>query len=57
VLGIAGAHVHHYGKSPRPGRKVGHVTITAPDETLLHARLAELRTATPELFTGVAHFE
>jgi 5-(carboxyamino)imidazole ribonucleotide synthase len=32
VLRIPGAHFHDYGKSPRPGRKLGHVTITAPDE-------------------------
>lgn len=29
ILGIPGAHFHHYGKSERPGRKVGHVTILA----------------------------
>jgi 5-(carboxyamino)imidazole ribonucleotide synthase len=29
LLAISGAHVHVYGKSPRPGRKVGHVTVTA----------------------------
>jgi 5-(carboxyamino)imidazole ribonucleotide synthase len=29
LLAIEGAHVHAYGKSPRPGRKVGHVTVTA----------------------------
>ena len=27
VLGIAGAHLHLYDKEPRPGRKVGHITI------------------------------
>jgi 5-(carboxyamino)imidazole ribonucleotide synthase len=26
-----GAKVHDYGKEPRPGRKVGHVTTTGPD--------------------------
>ena len=31
VLAVAGAHLHRYGKSLRPGRKVGHVTVTAPD--------------------------
>ncbi|MHA7835395.1 MAG: 5-(carboxyamino)imidazole ribonucleotide synthase, partial [Algiphilus sp.] len=25
VLGVQGAHLHHYGKAPRPGRKVGHI--------------------------------
>lgn len=27
VLAVPGAHLHLYGKEPRPGRKVGHVTI------------------------------
>jgi 5-(carboxyamino)imidazole ribonucleotide synthase len=29
LAAIAGAHVHLYGKSPRPGRKLGHVTLRA----------------------------
>ena len=28
-LAIPGAHLHLYGKAPRPGRKLGHVTVTA----------------------------
>lgn len=35
-LAIAGAHVHFYGKTARPGRKIGHVT--ALGETLDEAR-------------------
>jgi 5-(carboxyamino)imidazole ribonucleotide synthase len=27
VAAVAGAHLHLYGKEPRPGRKLGHVTI------------------------------
>ncbi len=27
LAAIPGAHVHRYGKEPRPGRKVGHVTL------------------------------
>jgi 5-(carboxyamino)imidazole ribonucleotide synthase len=27
MLAIPGAHVHLYGKAPRPGRKLGHVTL------------------------------
>ncbi len=27
---VEGVHVHLYGKEPRPGRKIGHVTCTAP---------------------------
>jgi len=29
VLRIPGAHLHLYGKSPRPGRKLGHITLRA----------------------------
>lgn len=29
ILSIPGAHLHCYGKQPRPGRKVGHVTVCA----------------------------
>jgi 5-(carboxyamino)imidazole ribonucleotide synthase len=32
VLRIAGAHLHLYGKSPRRGRKVGHVTVRTANE-------------------------
>ena len=29
ILAVPGAHLHLYGKSPRPGRKLGHVTLCA----------------------------
>jgi 5-(carboxyamino)imidazole ribonucleotide synthase len=29
ALSVEGAHVHLYGKEPRPGRKLGHVTVCA----------------------------
>jgi 5-(carboxyamino)imidazole ribonucleotide synthase len=29
VMTIPGVHWHDYGKSPRPGRKIGHATLTA----------------------------
>jgi 5-(carboxyamino)imidazole ribonucleotide synthase len=34
VLAVPGARLHLYGKSPRPGRKLGHITLRdpAPDE-------------------------
>jgi 5-(carboxyamino)imidazole ribonucleotide synthase len=32
LLTLAGAHVHLYGKEPRAGRKVGHVTLVDPDD-------------------------
>jgi len=40
VLAIVGAHLHLYGKVPRPGRKLGHVTLTGRDD--LEAAVAEL---------------
>ncbi len=39
VLTIPGAHLHDYGKSPRPGRKLGHVTVVGDDDTELSTRL------------------
>ena len=32
VLAVAGAHLHLYGKEPRRGRKLGHVTLVEPTE-------------------------
>jgi 5-(carboxyamino)imidazole ribonucleotide synthase len=31
ALGVPGVHVHLYGKEPRPGRKLGHVTVCGDD--------------------------
>jgi 5-(carboxyamino)imidazole ribonucleotide synthase len=31
ALAVPGAHVHLYGKAPRPGRKLGHVTVCGED--------------------------
>lgn len=42
VLEIPGAHYHNYGKTPRPGRKLGHATLTSQSRTELLARLAHL---------------
>jgi 5-(carboxyamino)imidazole ribonucleotide synthase len=42
VLAVPDAHLHWYGKEPRPGRKVGHITVRAPDTTTLEQRVAEL---------------
>jgi 5-(carboxyamino)imidazole ribonucleotide synthase len=39
MLAIDGAHLHQYGKAPRPGRKVGHVTVTGAGDW---QRIAEL---------------
>ncbi len=42
VLAVPGAHLHDYGKAPRPGRKLGHVTVVADTPSELDARLATL---------------
>jgi len=42
VLAVAGAHLHDYGKLPRPGRKLGHCTLVDSDRTELLRRLAQL---------------
>lgn len=42
MLAVPGAHLHLYGKTPRPGRKLGHVTVTAPDDATLDERLRQL---------------
>jgi 5-(carboxyamino)imidazole ribonucleotide synthase len=42
VLAVPDAHLHRYGKSPRPGRKLGHITVRAADEATLDARLTQL---------------
>ena len=42
ALGVPDAKVHLYGKTARPGRKLGHVTVRAEDarRALAHAREA-----------------
>ena len=39
VLTAVDAHWHDYGKQARPGRKVGHATVCAPDAAQLATRL------------------
>ncbi len=42
VLAVPGAHLHVYGKDPRPGRKVGHATVRAQGDGELQEALARL---------------
>jgi len=52
VLAVPGAHLHLYGKEPRPGRKLGHVTLVEPAEATeraLHALVSDARAAKPPL--------
>ena len=37
-LAVEGAHVHLYGKDPRPGRKLGHVTVCGDDAEVVRAQ-------------------
>ncbi len=43
ILAIPGAHLHLYGKAPRPGRKIGHVTIVDSDPAKAAASAAKVR--------------
>jgi len=47
ILCLPDTHLHLYGKTPRQGRKLGHVTARAPDASTLAARLAHLRRLMP----------
>ena len=42
VMKIRGAHMHDYGKDPRPGRKVGHITVRTNDPEYLRQVTADL---------------
>jgi 5-(carboxyamino)imidazole ribonucleotide synthase len=48
-LAVEGAHVHLYGKEPRPGRKLGHVTVCGDEAEQVRARAwsAALALGTP----------
>ncbi len=47
VLRVPCAHVYLYDKSPRPGRKVGHVNVTGADAGAVAATLARLESLRP----------
>jgi len=40
--GKAGIHLHVYGKSSAPGRKLGHVTVIADSREILEERLRQV---------------
>ena len=42
VLQIPGAHLHQYGKTPRPGRKLGHITLRTDRRDALAEPLAQM---------------
>ena len=43
ILNFPGAHLHDYGKAPRPGRKLGHCTILRPRRDEVLEALRQLR--------------
>jgi 5-(carboxyamino)imidazole ribonucleotide synthase len=43
VMAVPGAHLHLYGKEPRPNRKIGHITLRADSEAVLQERLELLK--------------
>jgi len=45
LLRLPGAHVHLYGKEPRHGRKLGHVTLVGADEATVAAAVALVEAA------------
>jgi 5-(carboxyamino)imidazole ribonucleotide synthase len=42
ALAVGGLHWHDYGKQPRPGRKIGHATLTADSPEALRERAERL---------------
>lgn len=42
LLSIPGVRLHDYNKAPRPGRKIGHVCVLAPDGETLETRVSEV---------------
>ena len=42
ILGIEGAHLHDYAKAPRPGRKLGHITVVERSAALRDRRARRL---------------
>lgn len=47
VLAVPGASLTVYGKRARPGRKLGHVTVVAPDADAMRSALAAIRAHHP----------
>jgi 5-(carboxyamino)imidazole ribonucleotide synthase len=46
ILKIDGAHLHFYDKTPRPKRKIGHVTFVEKDLDILQGKLDLLKEIT-----------
>ena len=55
VLAQPGVHLHEYGKSPRPGRKLGHCTLVAPTAGERNVRTRRLLRALAGALRAGAH--
>lgn len=53
IMAIPGAHWHDYGKLPRPGRKIGHATLTAESSKELEERAVQLAQIAGVEFTAL----
>lgn len=54
VLAVPGVHLHRYAKEPRPGRKLGHITVCGSTPAMVRERLHALAGAVnEETFEGV----
>ncbi len=44
IIEMPATHLHYYGKkNSKPGRKIGHITITAPDATSVIAKITAIK--------------
>jgi len=48
ILAVPRQHLHLYGKEPRSGRKIGHVTVCASDWEAVHQQLEPIRALAPQ---------
>ena len=53
ILAVEGVHWHDYGKAPRPGRKIGHATVTADSRAELMARAERVARLAGGRFPGL----
>ena len=57
LLAMEGVHIHWYGKENRPGRKMGHINVTADSQEALIAKLTQLASILDQAtFPALAQF-
>jgi 5-(carboxyamino)imidazole ribonucleotide synthase len=52
LAAIEGCHIHFYGKSEKPGRKVGHITLRSADRTALAEAIGNAQRLLGQDFPG-----